>query len=516
MSGKKKTGIRSRDKMKGKTKIIIIGAGVSGCAIARELARCEAEICVLEKEEDVCCGTSKANSAIAHAGFDAKPGSLMAKLNVEGSQGMEALSRELDFPFQQIGSLVVCTDPERVTELQELKEQGEKNGVKDLRVIGQEELRAMEPHISKDAVATLYAPTGGILCPFELNIAMAENAVQNGVNFFFEQKVREIRRHGSRTGEMTPDMAEPLPDKEGHHAYTVVTDKGSFEADIVINAAGVFAGEIHNMVSEEKVKIIPRKGEYYLLDKSAGNHVSHTVFMLPGAMGKGVLVTPTVHGNLLVGPTAHDIEDKEGTDVTAVGLSEVAEKASLSVRDIPFRTVITSFAGLRAHEAGHDFRIGELEEAPGFIDCLGIESPGLTASPAIGRYVAALVKERWELRENPGFCPERKGMIRPSQMTLEERNALIQKEPAYGNMICRCEMISEGEILEAIRRPVPARSLDGIKRRTRAGMGRCQAGFCSPRVMEILAREVPGLEMSGVTKNGPGSELITGVSKDAW
>ena len=475
-------------------KILIIGAGVSGSAIARELARCEAEICVLEKEEDVCCGTSKANSAIAHAGFDAEPGSLMAKLNVEGSQGMEALSRELDFPFQQIGSLVVCTDQERVTELHKLKEQGERNGVKDLRIIGQDKLRAMEPHISDQAVAALHAPTGGIICPFELNIAMAENAVQNGVKFFFGQKVREIRRHVS-----------------GHHSYTVLTDRGAFDADIVVNAAGVFAGEIHNMVSDEKVEIIPRKGEYYLLDKSAGNHVSHTVFMLPGAMGKGVLVTPTVHGNLLVGPTAHDIEDKEGTDVTADGLAEVAAKASLSVRGIPFRSVITSFAGLRAHEAGHDFRICELEEAPGFIDCLGIESPGLTASPAIGRYVASLVKERWNLEEKRDFHPERKGIIRPSQMTMEERNALIRREPAYGNMICRCEMISEGEILEAVRRPIPARSLDGIKRRTRAGMGRCQAGFCSPRVMEILAENVPGMDMFSVTKNGPGSELVTGI-----
>ncbi len=486
-------------------KIVIIGAGVSGSAIARELARCEADICVLEKEEDVCCGTSKANSAIAHAGFDAVPGSLMARLNVEGSQGMEALSRELDFPFQQIGSLVVCTDPDRAAKLYDLKEQGEKNGVKDLRVIEQGELRAMEPHISENAVAALYAPTGGIVCPFELNIALAENAVQNGVRFFFGQRVQAIQKHFSREAGRNETCA-----------YTVLTDKGAFEADIVINAAGVFAAEIHNMVSEEKLRIIPRKGEYYLLDKSAGNHVTHTIFMLPGVMGKGVLVTPTVHGNLLVGPTAHDIDDKEGTDVTADGLAEVAEKASLTVRDIPFRSAITSFAGLRAHEAGHEFRIGELEESPGFIDCLGIESPGLTASPAIGRYVAALVRERWGLKEKSDFRPERKGITRPDRMTIEERNALIRKNPAYGNMICRCEMISEGEILEAIRRPIPARSLDGIKRRTRAGMGRCQAGFCSPRVMEILAREVPDLDLFRVTKNGPGSELVAGVNKDAW
>lgn len=497
-------------------KILIIGAGVSGCAIARELARCEAEICVLEREEDVCCGTSKANSGIAHAGFDAKPGSLMAKLNVEGSQGMEELSRELDFPFQKIGSLVVCTDRERVTKLRELEKQGEENGVKDLRVIGQEELRAMEPHISDEAVAALLAPTGGIICPFELNIAMAENAAQNGVQFLFGQKVKAIRQHPGTSGSNAEKKKNPGTGENGKYAYTVQTDRGAFEADIVINAAGVFAGEIHNMVSEEKIQIIPRKGEYYLLDKSAGGHVSHTVFMLPGAMGKGVLVTPTVHGNLLVGPTAHDIGDREGTDVTAAGLAEIAEKASLTVRDIPFRSAITSFAGLRAHEAAHDFRIGELEEAPGFIDCLGIESPGLTASPAIGRYVASLVRERWDLKEKTDFNPERKGITRPSQMTMEERNALIRRDPAYGNMICRCEMISEGEIMEAVRRPIPARSLDGIKRRTRAGMGRCQAGFCSPRVMEILAREVPDLDMFKVTKNGPGSELVAGVNKDMW
>lgn len=363
-----------------------------------------------------------------------------------------------------------------------------------LRIIEHEELRRMEPNISEDAVAALYAPTGGIVCPLNLNIAMAENACTNGVEFRLNTEVRNIRR-------------------EADH-YTIETDQGTVEAKVVVNAAGVYADKFHNMVSGQKIKITPRKGEYYLLDKGAGEHVSHTIFALPTKMGKGVLVTPTVHGNLLVDPTATDIENKEGTNTTRQGLDEVAAKAGITVRNIPFREVITSFAGLRAHEEHHDFIVEEVPDAPGFVDVAGIESPGLSASPAIGRMAAGIVKEILGLEPNPEFNGSRKGIVNPAKMTIEERNELISNHPAYGQIICRCESISEGEILDAIHRPLGAKTLDAVKRRTRAGMGRCQAGFCSPRVMDILSREVPEVNMHNLTKCGGESRFIVGENKE--
>ena len=473
--------------------IIIIGAGVTGCAVARYLSRYEGRMLVLEKAEDVCCGTSKANSAIAHAGFDADQGSLMAKLNVQGNKMMEELSKELDFEFIRNGSLVVCTREEDRRNLQALLENGIANGVEGLRIAEREELLAMEPNISDEAVAALYAPTGGILCPFGLNIALAENACVNGVEFKFDTEVLNIEKTDG--------------------GWKLVTDNGDYETKVVVNAAGVYADKFHNMVSNDKMTIVARRGDYYLLDKTAGKHVSRTIFTLPNEFGKGVLVSPTVHGNLIVGPTANDIDDKEGTNTTRAELDEVTVKSAVNVKNVPLRQVITSFAGLRAHELGHEFHIRELPEAPGFVDCAGIESPGLTSSPAIGCMVADIVSGILKPEKNPDFVGSRKGIVRPSEMSLEERNELIKKEPAYGNIICRCEMITEGEILDAIRRPLGAKSLDGVKRRTRAGMGRCQAGFCSPRTMEILSRELH-IDMSQVTKSGGESRLIVGTNKD--
>ena len=473
--------------------VMIIGAGVSGSACARELARYKLNICVVERAEDVCCGTSKANSAIAHAGFDADQGSLMAKLNVQGNKMMEELSKELDFEFISNGSLVVCTREEDRRNLQALLENGIANGVEGLRIVEREELLAMEPNISDEAVAALYAPTGGILCPFGLNIALAENACVNGVEFKFDTEVLNIEKTDG--------------------GWKLVTDNGDYETKVVVNAAGVYADKFHNMVSNDKMTIVARRGDYYLLDKTAGKHVSRTIFTLPNEFGKGVLVSPTVHGNLIVGPTANDIDDKEGTNTTRAELDEVTVKSAVNVKNVPLRQVITSFAGLRAHELGHEFHIRELPEAPGFVDCAGIESPGLTSSPAIGCMVADIVSGILKPEKNPDFVGSRKGIVRPSEMSLEERNELIKKEPAYGNIICRCEMITEGEILDAIRRPLGAKSLDGVKRRTRAGMGRCQAGFCSPRTMEILSRELH-IDMSQVTKSGGESRLIVGTNKD--
>jgi glycerol-3-phosphate dehydrogenase len=474
--------------------VVIIGAGVSGSAAARELSRYSANICVLEKCEDVCDGTSKANSAIVHAGYDCEPGSLMAKLNVEGNQMMSQLAEDLDIPFDRCGSLVVCTDEKERGGLDELLEKGRKNGVPDLRIIERDELVRMEPNIADSAVAALFAPTAGIICPFTLNIAMAENANVNGVEFRFNTEVYEIHR------------------KE--NVFEIITNNGTILSRCVVNAAGVYADKFHNMMSADKIHITPRKGEYYLLDKSAGKHVNHTIFMLPTKMGKGVLVSRTIHGNLLVGPTATDIENKEGNNTTREGLDEVAEKCALTVKNVPLRSVITSFAGLRAHEDHHEFVIRELPDCPGFVDVAGIESPGLTSSPAIGKMAADIVEGIFHFAKKENWIGTRKGVLNPAKLSMEERNALIRKNPAYGRIICRCETISEGEILDAIHRPLGAKSLDGVKRRTRAGMGRCQAGFCSPRVMEILAREVPGVSMYNVSKTGGGSKLIVGDIKD--
>lgn len=473
--------------------VCIIGAGVSGCAVARELSRYKVSACVIEKCEDVCCGTSKANSAIVHAGFDAAENTLMAKLNVQGNEMMDQLSKELDFPFTRNGSLVVCLNKEDLPGLQALYDRGVKNGVKDLQILSREEALEIEPNLSEDTAGALFAPTGGIVCPFQMTFALAENANVNGVEFKFDTEVEGIRK------------------KDGY--FEIDTNQGSLESRYVVNAAGVYADEIHNMVSSRKIKITARKGEYCLLDRSAGSHVSHTVFMLPTKMGKGVLVSPTVHGNLIVGPTAADIEEKEGTNTTREGLDELMAKAGMTVKNLPLRQVITSFAGLRAHEDGHEFIIEEAEDAKQFIDVAGIESPGLSSAPAIGVMVADMLRDKMGLEKKEHFTAERKGILNPSELSLEERNELIRKNPAYGTIICRCESVTEGEIIDAIHRPVGAKSLDGVKRRTRAGMGRCQSGFCSPRTMEILERELH-IKMEDITKSGGCSVIVTGRTKE--
>ena len=474
--------------------VIIIGAGVTGCAVARYLSRYQGSALVLERAEDVCCGTSKANSAIIHAGFDAAHGSLMAKMNVQGNRMVPGLAKELDFPFRRNGSLVVCMSEEDMHRLQALYENGVKNGVEGLEIVDAQRLHELEPNVSKNAVAALWAPTGGIVCPFNMTIALAENANANGVDFRFNTKVTGFTR--------------------GEEGWTVHTEQGDFRTRYVVNAAGVYADVLHNMVSPRKLHITPRRGDYCLLDRQVGGFVSHTVFQLPGKLGKGVLVSPTVHGNIIVGPTAIDIEDRDGTNTTAAGLEELISKAGISVDNLPIRQTITSFAGLRAHEDHHEFVIGEAEDAPGFVDCAGIESPGLTSAPAIGLTVAELLREKLGLREKEDFIATRKGLLDPKSLTWDAYQALIRENPAYGQIICRCEQVTEGEIIDAIRRPLGARSLDGVKRRTRAGMGRCQAGFCSPRVMEILAREL-GVSQAEITKCGGASRLIVGVNKDS-
>lgn len=473
--------------------VIVIGAGVVGCGIARELSRYDWKVAVLERASDVCEGTSKANSGVAHAGFDAKPGTMKAKLNVEGSRMMEPLSKELDFPYIRNGSLVLCFDEENIPALQKLYGQGLANGVEDLEILRREQVIKIEPNISDGVVAALHAPTGGIICPFGLTIALAENAAVNGVTFHLNTEVQNIEKT--------------------EFGYRLSTAQGNFDTKAVVNAAGVYADRFHNMVSVEKIHIIPRKGEYCLMDKKVGKYVSHTIFQLPTVYGKGVLVTPTVHGNLLAGPTAVDVEDPESVNTTQAGMEDLLKRAALSVNGLPTKQIITSFAGLRAHEEGNDFVIGQAKDAPGFFDAAGIESPGLTCAPAIGKYLTELVLEYLPATKKQDFIASRKGIPSMALSSPKERKRLIAENPLYANVVCRCELVTEGEVLDAIHRPLGATTLDGIKRRTRAGMGRCQAGFCSPKTVEILAREL-GKDVGEICKNEDGSRFLTGYDKE--
>lgn len=473
--------------------VTIVGAGVVGCSIARELSKYDLKVCVLEKGPDVATGTSKANSGIVHGGHDATPGTLKAKLNVRGNEMFDKLVKELNFPFKRNGSLVLCFDESEKDGLQKLLEKGQKNGVQNLKILGKEEILEMEPNVNDDVVGALYVPTGGIVCPYEMTIAMAENAYTNGVEFKFETEVKNVVK--KETG------------------FTVETSKGNFETNLVINAAGLFSDDLNNMVSKNKIEIIARKGEYCLFDKTAGTMATKTLFQLPTKMGKGVLVSPTVDGNLLIGPNAVDVDDRTDVDTTQEGIDDILNRAKKTFKQIPMRQVITSFSGLRSHDTVNDFIIGEAEDVPGFINVAGIESPGLSSAPAIAEMVEGIVVEKLSPAKNEKFNPIREGIPKFREMTNEERKELIAKDPSYGKIVCRCETVTEGEILNAIRRPLGARDLDGIKRRTRAGMGKCQSGFCSTKIVALLSKEL-GIPETEVTKFGGKSNLLIGEDKE--
>ncbi|MEW8974329.1 MAG: NAD(P)/FAD-dependent oxidoreductase [Tissierellaceae bacterium] len=474
--------------------ITIIGAGIVGACIARELSKYDLKVLVLEKENDVANGTTKANSAIVHSGYDAKPNTMKARLNVEGNKMLEDLCRELDVPFKRVGSLTIALDEADMSTLEEMYERGIQNKVPEMRIIGKEELLDMEPNINPEAVGALYAPTAGIMGPWELAIALVENAMENGVDLLLNSEVVNIEKI------------------EG--GYRVSTGDREIDTRYVVNCAGLYADRIHGMIGSPEFKITPRRGQYFLLDKNAGDTVGRVIFQCPTEISKGVVVLPTVHGNLLVGPDAENIDDKENKGTTDERLKYVRETASKSCDKIPFNAVITSFAGLRASPDTGDFIIKEAEEAKGFIDVAGIESPGLTASPAIGRYVVQLLKDidgNFKSKEN--FNPCRREMINFMELSPEEKHEMIKKDPRYGRIICRCENITEGEIVDAIHRKAGGRTVDGIKRRVRAGMGRCQGGFCQPRVIEILAREL-GMDITEVVKDGPNSNIAIGETKE--
>ena len=471
--------------------VVIVGAGIVGAMIAKELSKYELNICVIEKENDVACGATKANSAIVHAGYDAKEGTLKAKLNVLGSKMMAEICRDLGVKYINNGSLVIGFNDEDKETIKNLYLRGIKNGVERLEVLDYEALHKLEPNVSKNATCALYAPTGAITCPYELTVACIGNAMDNGTNLKCNFKVESINKVDNY--------------------FVIKSNKESIEAKFVINAAGIYSDKIAQMIGDNSFSVKPRRGEYILLDKECGKTVSHTIFKTPSKMGKGILVTPTVDGNLLLGPTSVDITDKENKNTTDEGFAKIMSLAKENVDNINLRGAITSFCGLRSVGSTGDFIINS--PITGFINVAGIESPGLSAAPAIGVYVKDILSTQTNLTLKQNYIKTRKSMTHFSDASIELKNEIIKNDPSYGRIICRCETVTEGEILEALRTNPKPTDLDGIKRRTRAQMGRCQGGFCIPYIVKLIAQET-GQKIEEITKNGVGSELIISKTKE--
>lgn len=471
--------------------VAVIGAGIVGCAVARELSKYELKVVVIEKSFDVSDGATKANSGIVHAGYDAMPGSLKAKLNVQGNKMYEELCRELEVPFSRTGSLVVGFNEDEMKTIEELYKRGVENGVEGLEIIDGNRLRKMEPNINEKAIAALYANTAGITSPYELCIALAENANQNGVEFKLSTKVSRVYKEKD--------------------IFSIESDRETIQANYLVNSAGLFSDDINRMLGGAEFNITPRRGEYCLIDKSQGRFVKSVIFQAPTKKGKGILVAPTTHGNLLIGPNAIEVPDKENLDTTEEGLEEIINGAKKSVNNINTREVITSFSGIRATPDGRDFIINVPIRSA--VNAAGIESPGLTSAPAIAQMVIEMLsQEGLKVDKKPGFISKRIRTKTFIEMDENEKAAALRENPLFGRVICRCEHVTEGDIIGAIRGPLGARTVDGIKRRLRAGMGRCQGGFCMPRVVEILAREL-NIKTEEVLKAGEGSYILTGRTK---
>ena len=474
--------------------IAIIGAGVVGGMIAREMTKYNLKVCILERKNDVATGATRANSAIVHAGFDAKEGSLKAKLNVRGSKMMETVARELGVKYKRNGSLVIGFNDDDHAGIEKLLARGQANGVQGLRILEKEEVHALEPGLSESVTCALYAPTGAIICPYELTIAAVGNAMDNGAELLRNFEVDSICQTEEGFKVSTADKSQTVT------------------ARVVINAAGLYTDKVAGMIGDESFEVHPRRGEYILLDKECGGMVSHTIFRTPSSMGKGILVSPTVDGNLLTGPTSVDMTDKEDTATTQEGFDRIIKEAMENISAIPFRKTITSFCGLRAVGSTGDFIINA--PVKGFINVAGIESPGLSSAPAIAEYVAELVAEQGiELVRNQSFNPCREASHKFREASMEEKNAMIRENRAYGRIVCRCEGVTEGEILAALRTNPRAVDLDGVKRRTRAQMGRCQGGFCSPHIVEMIADEL-NIPIEQVTKAGGNSYVNIAKTKE--
>ena len=471
--------------------VLVIGCGVVGASCAWALSRYDLKIGILEASNDVANGTTKANSAIVHAGYDPLPGTAMAKFNVKGNAMMPELCKKLDVPFQQNGSLVLSLTEEDDAELEKLYRQGVENGVPGMKLLSRDETLALEPGINQEVRGSLLAPSAGIVNPWELCYAMAETAVRNGAELHLEAPVTEIAREDG--------------------GFRVVTPKGAFTARFVLNCAGVAADRIAALVGDHSFRITPAKGEYFLFDKSEGKRVSRVIFQCPTKLGKGVLVAPTVHGNLLAGPNAAPCK-AEDTANTADGLAFVRASAMRSVPGLNFRDNIRNFAGVRANSDHDDFILGQSKAAPGFYNLAGIRSPGLTAAPALGEESVNWLREAGlELREKASYVDTRR-RVRFHELSDEEKNEMIRRDPRWGRVICRCETVTEGEIVAALHTPIPPTTVNGVKRRVGAGMGRCQGGFCGPRVQEIIAREL-GMDPTEVLMDWPGTWVLCGETK---
>ena len=465
--------------------IIVIGAGVVGCSIARELSKYNLDVLVVEKNSDVSEGISKGNSGIVHAGYNEKIGTLKAKLNIEGNKIFDDLSRDLQFPFKRNGAFILAFSDEEMKTLESLKENGEKLGVEGLEILTREEALNIEPNLNKEIVGVLNVKTSGIVSPYEMTIALAENAAENGVEFKLNSKVTSIEKIS-----------------EGYKV--TLNNKELVSGKIIINASGLEGAFLNNLVSMSKREINPVKGEYCLFDKVAGAMINKTLFQVPNKLSKRVLVTPTAEGNLLVGPNA--VEGKT-LETSREGIDEILDKSKKSLEELPVARILNTFSGIRPKTKGGDFIIEEVEDAKNFINVIGIDSPGLTAAPAIGVYVVNMIKERLDLVEKKNFKKTREKIVRFAELSLEEKNKLIKEKPAYGHMVCKCEFITEGEIVEAIHRPIKALTVDAIKRRTRASMGGCQGIGCTLPISKILSREL-GIDISDINKNSEGSPVI--------
>ena len=467
---------------------VIIGAGVVGAMVARELSRYQLKVCLLEKENDVATGASRANSGIIHGGFDPVPSTMKAKMNAAGVPLLYEAAEELNVHYKKNGSMVCAFGEAEEPAIDELYRRGEANGITGLYILTGDEARALEPNLSPAITKVLHIPGAGIICPYDLTICAAGNAMDNGVELLRNFKVTSI---------------EP--------GFTVTAADGrTVEADYVLNCAGGYSDKVANMIGDGFFTIIPRAGEYMLLDKSEGSRVSHTIFQVPSKEGKGILVSPTVDGNLLTGPTATKVATPESTEITPEGIATITRLAARSVPSVNFRQVITSFSGVRSSAHGDDFIIRPSEKAPHFIHVAAIDSPGLTSCVAIAKYAVELLQQQGlPLTPKENWNGKREDMRAFRHMTDAQKDAYIKEHPDYGKIVCRCETVSEGEIRAAIRKNPPAWDIDGVKRRTRSGMGRCQGGFCSPYVMRLIAEE-QGIPMEEVTKSGPGSRPLIG------
>lgn len=470
--------------------IAIIGAGVVGTLTARALSKYNLKTVLIEKNSDLATGTTKANSGIVHAGFDAKTGSLKAKMNVKGCSMMEETCKTLHVPYEKNGSLVVAFSEEEMKTIRTLYDRGIANGVPDMEIIDSAKLKELEPNISDESVGALWAKSAGIVSPYELAIAAAECAVSNGVDFVRNFKVSNI---SFNNGEFT---------------LSSDNDADDIKATYVINAAGLYAEHIAKMFNGEVFETVPRLGEYGLLDRDCANLCSRTIFQCPNEMGKGVLVTPTAHHNILVGPSAVDMEERDDLSVRIGALRTIFKTASKSVPSVAMRDMITSFAGLRSHPVTDDFYIDKSKTNDHFLNVVGIESPGLASSPAIAEYIESVVVETLgNVSKNASYNPSRKAPVIFRELSHEDQEKLIAENPAYARIICRCETITEGEIRDAVRAPAGAVDVDGVKRRTRAGMGRCQGGFCGSKVMDIISDEL-NKPINTISKFGGKSDII--------